>query len=116
MSWIWEIVDEFAFASQRYFPFGLCRLYRDREKAEEIARKLAERVHGLNVKEMVEDVQGAEEGLYDETEIEWWNNRPPLVVTQEKDQTFYGVGDPNWSTQDRRGARYGFVVRRWVCD
>jgi len=83
------------------------KLFARREHAENLALGMAKEAHKIRVDEMQAEVS---EGYMSKEESDWWLSNPPLNMHSDKKRTFYGCGDIDWCSMDRRSAQYFWVV------
>lgn len=114
---VWEISDDRAsiFGRGELLMRDWPRLYQDRDDAEAWMQSHVEAHHKRYVEERA-DYAGTEDGReeFQDDEILWWQSSPPITVERTDKQTWWGVGDDQWSDRDRRGASYAWLNRRKV--
>lgn len=91
------------------------RLFSSRDKAEAWMQPHVEAYHKRYVAERAA-YAGTEDGReeFNDEEVAWWQGNPPLTVERTNEQTWWGVGDGQWSDRDRRGASYAWLNRRGI--
>jgi hypothetical protein len=116
---VWEILNEGKLGRwEGFWARDAPRFYLSREAAEAVCLPPMEEAHKKQIKFFLSDVEHYEDPLeiFDQEDIDFWKNNPPLLVHRTDTFTFYGCGDPEADSRDYQCAAYGWIKRREVVE